>query len=123
MKEIGESLPGISVKDIVGATAVAAYSYMALVPIIQPPIMKFLTTKKERETVMSYTDQQVPQIVRIIFPFMIILLTAMVAPKAAPLLGMLAFGNLLRESGVVERLSQAAQNEVINITTIFIIVY
>ena len=114
---IANSLAG---DNLLGPIAVSAYSYMALVPIIQPPIMRFLTTKKERETVMSYTDQQVPQIVRIIFPFMIILLTAMVAPKAAPLLGMLAFGNLLRESGVVERLSQAAQNEIINITTILL---
>ncbi|MBH52271.1 MAG: glutaconyl-CoA decarboxylase subunit beta [Chloroflexi bacterium] len=114
---IANSLAG---DNLLGPIAVSAYSYMALVPIIQPPIMRFLTTKKERETVMSYTDQQIPQIVRIIFPFLIILLTAMVAPKAAPLLGMLAFGNLLRESGVVERLSQAAQNEIINITTILL---
>ena len=78
---IANSLAG---DNLLGPIAVSAYSYMALVPIIQPPIMRFLTTKKERETVMSYTDQQVPQIVRIIFPLMIILLTAMVAPKAAP---------------------------------------
>jgi oxaloacetate decarboxylase beta subunit len=107
-------------EELLGPIAVSAYSYMALVPIIQPPIMRFLTTKKERSTIMTYPDQPLPQIVRIIFPFMIILLTAMIAPKAAPLLGMLAFGNVLRESGVVERLSQAAQNELINITTIFL---
>jgi oxaloacetate decarboxylase beta subunit len=103
-----------------GPIAVSAYSYMALVPVIQPPIMRLLTTHKERRVQMAYTEKPVPLPVRVAFPFIIIVLTALVAPKAIPLLGMFAFGNLLRESGVVERLSQTAQNEMINLVTILL---
>ena len=105
--------------DLLGAIAVAAYSYMALVPLIQPPIMRLLTTKKERATVMQQL-RPVSRAERVLFPLMVLLLCAMLLPSAAPLIGMLTLGNLLRESGVVERLSKAAQNEIINIVTIFL---
>lgn len=110
----------LTTEDLWGPIAVSAYSYMAMVPLIQPPIMRLLTTQKERAVVMAYTDKPVPFPVRIAFPITIIVLTALVAPKAIPLLGMLAFGNLLRESGVVERLSNTAQNELINVVTILL---
>jgi oxaloacetate decarboxylase beta subunit len=105
--------------DLLGAIAVAAYSYMALVPIIQPPIMRALTTKQERAVVMQQL-RPVSRLERILFPFVVLLLCALLLPSAAPLIGMLTFGNLLRESGVVERLSRAAQNEIINIVTIML---
>jgi len=105
--------------DLLGAIAVAAYSYMALVPIIQPPIMRALTTEEERAVVMQQM-RPVSQLERILFPFVVLLLCALLLPSAAPLIGMLTFGNLLRESGVVERLSRAAQNEIINIVTIML---
>jgi len=105
--------------DLLGAIAVAAYSYMALVPIIQPPIMRALTTKKERAVVMQQL-RPVSRLERILFPFVVLLLCVLLLPSAAPLIGMLTFGNLLRESGVVERLSRAAQNEIINIVTIML---
>lgn len=105
--------------DLLGAIAVAAYSYMALVPIIQPPIMRALTTKKERAVVMQQL-RPVSRAERILFPFVVLILCALLLPSAAPLIGMLTFGNLLREAGVVERLSRAAQNEIINIVTIML---
>jgi len=105
--------------DLLGAIAIAAYSYMALVPIIQPPIMRALTTRQERAVVMQQL-RPVSQLERILFPFVVLLLCALLLPSAAPLIGMLTFGNLLRESGVVERLSRAAQNEIINIVTILL---
>ncbi|NBC48533.1 MAG: sodium ion-translocating decarboxylase subunit beta [Gammaproteobacteria bacterium] len=105
--------------DLLGAIAVAAYSYMALVPIIQPPIMRLLTTKQERVVVMQQL-RPVSRLERILFPFVVLLLCALLLPSAAPLIGMLTFGNLLRESGVVERLSRAAQNEIINAVTIML---
>lgn len=105
--------------DLLGAIAVAAYSYMALVPIIQPPIMRVLTTKKERGVVMQQL-RPVSRLERILFPFVVLALCGLLLPSAAPLIGMLMFGNLLRESGVVERLSRAAQNEIINIVTIML---
>jgi len=105
--------------DLLGAIAVAAYSYMALVPIIQPPIMRALTTKQERAVVMQQL-RPVSRLERILFPFVVLTLCALLLPSAAPLIGMLMFGNLLRESGVVERLSRAAQNEIINIVTIML---
>jgi len=105
--------------DLLGAIAVAAYSYMALVPIIQPPIMKLLTTEKERRVVMSQL-RPVGKLEKILFPFTVLLLCILFLPSAAPLIGMLMFGNLLREAGVVDRLSRAAQNEIINIVTIFL---
>jgi len=104
---------------LLGAIAVAAYSYMALVPIIQPPIMKLLTTEAERKIKMS-TLRPVSKLEKICFPILITLLCALLLPDAAPLIGMLMFGNLLRESGVTERLNQTAQNALINIVTIFL---
>ncbi len=105
--------------DLLGAIAVAAYSYMALVPIIQPPIMRALTTPEERSVVMSQL-RPVKKLEKILFPFTVLLLCILFLPSAAPLIGMFTFGNLLRESGVVDRLSKAAQNEIINIVTIFL---
>jgi oxaloacetate decarboxylase beta subunit len=105
--------------DLLGAIAVAAYSYMALVPIIQPPIMRLLTTQAERSVVMQQM-RHVNKLEKVLFPLAVLLLCILFLPSAAPLIGMLTFGNLLRESGVVERLSHAAQNEIINIVTIFL---
>ncbi len=105
--------------DLLGAIAVAAYSYMALVPIIQPPIMRLLTTEKERAVEMQQL-RHVSKMEKVLFPFTVLMLCVIFLPSAAPLIGMLTFGNLLRESGVVERLSHAAQNEIINIVTIFL---
>ncbi|MCW8944115.1 MAG: sodium ion-translocating decarboxylase subunit beta [Sedimenticola sp.] len=105
--------------DLLGAIAVAAYSYMALVPIIQPPIMRLLTTDKERNIVMSQL-RPVSRLEKILFPFTVLLLCILFLPSAAPLIGMLMFGNILKEVGVVDRLSRAAQNEIINIVTIFL---
>ncbi len=105
--------------DLMGAIAVAAYSYMAMVPLIQPPIMKALTTEEERKIVMTQL-RPVSRIERIFFPLTVLLLCILLLPTAAPLIGMLTFGNLLKECGVVERLSNAAQNELINIVTIFL---
>ena len=100
--------------------AVAAYSYMALVPVIQPPVMRLLTTKEERRIRMAYTSRPVSKRARILFPIVVTLASGLLVPLATPLISMLMFGNLLREAGVVERLSQAAQNELINIVTIFL---
>ncbi len=105
--------------DLLGAIAVAAYSYMALVPIIQPPIMRALTSEKERGIEMQQL-RHVSKLEKVLFPFTVLLLCILFLPSAAPLIGMLMFGNLLRESGVVERLSRAAQNEIINIVTIML---
>jgi oxaloacetate decarboxylase beta subunit len=105
--------------DLLGAIAVAAYSYMALVPIIQPPIMRALTSESERQVVMSQL-RPVSKMEKILFPLTVLLLCLLFLPSAAPLIGMLTFGNLLRESGVVDRLSKAAQNEIINAVTIIL---
>ena len=99
---------------------VAAYSYMALVPIIQPPIMRALTTEAERRVAMPIRAPKVSRRTRVLFPIVTILVVGLIAPKATPLIGTLMFGNLLRESGVLERLSQAAQNEMANIVTILL---
>ena len=99
---------------------VAAYSYMALVPIIQPPIMRALTTEVERRVVMPARVEKVSARTRVLFPIVTILVVGLIAPKATPLIGTLMFGNLLRESGVLERLSQTAQNEMANIVTILL---
>lgn len=104
---------------LLGAIAVAAYSYMALVPLIQPPIMKLLTTEAERKIEMVQL-REVSKAERIIFPLLLLLLVALLLPSAAPLLGMLCFGNLMRECGVVDRLSDTTQNALINIVTIFL---
>ena len=105
--------------DLLGAIAVAAYSYMALVPIIQPPIMRALTTETERQVEMAQL-RPVSKLEKILFPLTVLLLCLLFLPSAAPLIGMLTFGNLLRESGVVDRLSKAAQNEIINAVTIIL---
>ncbi|HIL43256.1 MAG TPA: sodium ion-translocating decarboxylase subunit beta [Gammaproteobacteria bacterium] len=105
--------------DLLGAIAVASYSYMALVPLIQPPIMRALTTEKERQIEMVQL-REVSTTEKIIFPIMLLMLVALLLPDAAPLLGMFAFGNLMKESGVVDRLSDTTQNSLINIVTIFL---
>lgn len=104
---------------LLGPIAVAAYSYMALVPIIQPPIMRALTTKKERMVVMEQL-RPVSKLEKILFPIIVTIIIALVLPDAAPLVGMLMLGNLMRESGVVSRISNTAQNELMNIITIFL---
>ncbi|KAA0012067.1 sodium ion-translocating decarboxylase subunit beta [Billgrantia pellis] len=105
--------------ELLGAIAVAAYAYMALVPLIQPPIMRLLTTQREREIAMTQL-RPVSKLEKIVFPVSLLLLVALFLPDAAPLLGMFCFGNLMRECGVVERLSDTAQNALINIVTIFL---
>ncbi len=110
---------GTLAPHLLGAIAVAAYSYMALVPLIQPPIMKALTTEAERKIEMVQL-REVSKTERIIFPLLLLLLVALLLPSAAPLLGMLCFGNLMRECGVVDRLSDTTQNALINIVTIFL---
>ena len=103
----------------VGTIALAAYTYMALVPIIQPPIMKALTTKKERSVVMGQL-RPVSKVEKLIFPILVTIVISLMVPSAAPLVGMLMFGNLLKESGVCDRLVKTAQNELMNIITIFL---
>ena len=105
--------------ELLGAIAVAAYSYMALVPVIQPPIMKALTTKKQREIQMTQL-REVSKREKIVFPLVILILCAIFLPDACPLLGALTFGNLCKECGVVDRLSDTMQNALINIVTIFL---
>lgn len=105
--------------QLLGAIAVAAYSYMALVPLIQPPIMRALTTEQERAIEMQQL-RTVSNTEKIVFPLLLLLLTAFLLPSAAPLVGMFCLGNLMNACGVVERLSKAAQNELINIVTIFL---
>ena len=104
---------------LLGSIAIAAYSYMALVPIIQPPIMKALTTKKERMVVMEQL-RPVSKLEKIMFPIIVVILIAILLPDAAPLVGMLMLGNLFKESGVVDRIAKAAQHELMNIITIFL---
>ena len=105
--------------DLLPAIAIAAYSYMALIPLIQPPIMRALTTKKEREAKMDQL-RFVSKTERVIFPIAVTIFTCLLLPAVAPLIGMLMLGNLFRESGVVDRISSTAQNELINIVTIFL---
>ena len=105
--------------ELLGAIAIAAYSYMALVPIIQPPIMKALTNEEERKIVMVQL-REVSQTERIVFPLLLLLLVAFLLPSAAPLLGMFCFGNLMRECGVVDRLADTTRNALINIVTIML---
>ncbi|HEY9190365.1 MAG TPA: sodium ion-translocating decarboxylase subunit beta [Sulfurovum sp.] len=105
--------------ELLGAIAVAAYSYMALVPVIQPPIMKALTTVEERRIVMKST-RKVHRLEKLIFPLIVIMMIALILPDAAPLMGAFAFGNFAKESGVVDRLSNEMQNSLINIVTIFL---
>ena len=105
--------------ELLGAIAVAAYSYMALVPVIQPPVMKALTTEEERRIVMPRL-RKVNRREKLIFPLLILMLSAMILPEATPLIGAFAFGNFAKESGVVDRLSKEMQNSLINIVTIFL---
>ncbi|GAL10454.1 oxaloacetate decarboxylase beta chain [Vibrio astriarenae] len=105
--------------DLLGAIAVAAYSYMALVPIIQPPIMKALTNEEERKIKMAQL-RHVSKGEKILFPMAVLVMTILFLPSATPLVGMFCLGNLMREAGVVDRLSKTAQNELINIVTIFL---
>ena len=105
---------------LLGAIAVTAYSYMSLVPIIQPPVMRIMTTQAERTVHMPYTQRPVSRPVRILFPIVVTVIISLIAPVASPLIATLMFGNLMRESGVVERLTKAAQNEIINIATVFL---
>lgn len=105
--------------QLLGPIAVAAYSYMALVPVIQPPIMRALTTKKERNVVMHQL-RVVSKLEKIIFPILVTLVVSLLIPSATPLVGMLMLGNLMKESGVVDRLVKTAQNELMNIVTIFL---
>lgn len=110
---------GILAPELLGAIAVSAYAYMALVPLIQPPIMRALTTQKERQIVMSQL-RVVSRREKILFPLVLLILVALVIPSAAPLLGMFCFGNLMKECGVVDRLTKTAQNAMINIVTILL---
>ena len=112
-------LAGKLAPELLGAIAVAAYSYMALVPVIQPPIMRLCTPKKQRAIQMQQL-REVSKREKIIFPIMVIVLTALFIPLAIPLIGMLMFGNLLKESGVADRLAKGASNEMMNIVTIFL---
>jgi len=105
--------------DLLPAIAIAAYSYMALIPLIQPPLMRLLTTKKEREVKMEQL-REVSKLEKICFPIIVTIICVLLLPSVAPLIGMLMLGNLFRESGVVERLSSTAQNALINIVTIFL---
>jgi sodium ion-translocating decarboxylase beta subunit len=110
---------GTTVKNLIGPIAIAAYSYMALVPVIQPPIMKLLTSKKERKIRMK-PPRAVTKLEKIMFPVIGLLLTTFISPSALPLLGMLFFGNILKESGVTERLANTARNSLIDIVTILL---
>ena len=105
--------------ELLGAIAIAAYSYMALIPIIQPPFMKLLTTKKERSIVMTNL-RSVSKVEKVIFPIIVTIVVVLIVPDAAPLIGFLMLGNLLNVSGVTDRLSKTAQNELMNIVTIFL---
>ena len=106
--------------ELLAPIAVAAYSYMSLVPIIQPPLMKLLTTKEERLIRMEYAPRPISQRARILFPVVVTVAVGLLVPDAVPLISMLMLGNLMRESGVVDRLNKASQNEIANIATLFL---
>jgi oxaloacetate decarboxylase beta subunit len=106
--------------ELLAPIAVAAYSYMSLIPITQPPLMKLLTTKKERMIQMEYTPKPISQKTLVFFPILLTLVVGLLVPEATPLIAMLMLGNLLKISGVVDRLSKSAQNEIINIATLFL---
>jgi carboxybiotin decarboxylase len=105
---------------LLGPIAVAAYSYMSLVPIIQPPVMRLLTTEAERKVRMPYTQRPVSRLARVLFPILVTIVVSLIAPVASPLIAALMFGNLMRESEVVDRLAKSAENEIANVTTIFL---
>ncbi len=111
---------GILAPHMVGPITVAAYSYMSLVPIIMPPVMRLLTTKKERAIRMPYSSREISQRTRIIFPILVTVVVGTLVPFATPLIGALMLGNLLRESKVVERLTNASANELANVVTLFL---
>lgn len=106
--------------ELLGPVSVAAYSYMSLVPIIQPPIMKVLTTKKEKTIKMQPVVGEVPKSVKVLFPIVVTVFTGLIAPKGLPLMGMIMLGNFMRESGVVSRLTKASENEIANVVTLFL---
>jgi len=106
--------------ELLGPISVAAYSYMSLVPLIQPPVIRALTTRKERRIHMVYHESSAPKWLKVIFPIAVTMIAGFVAPISVPLIGSLMFGNLIRESGVLERLSQAAQNELANLVTLLL---
>ncbi len=120
MREIGNNLPLYEMSDIVGATAVAAYSYMALVPIIQPPLIRLFTTRNERKIKMDYSGKKISKRTKILFPILTIIIVSILVPDASPLISIMMFGNILRESGVVDRLAKTAQNELMNIVIILL---
>ncbi|MFA7463783.1 MAG: sodium ion-translocating decarboxylase subunit beta [Syntrophales bacterium] len=105
---------------LLGAVSVAAYSYMSLVPLIQPPIMRLLTSDRERKIVMKYEGKKVSKTLKIVFPIAATIVTCLIAPKGTPLMGMIMLGNLLRESGVVSRLTKSAENEIANVVTLLL---
>ena len=105
---------------MLGVISVVAYSYMSLVPIIQPPIMRLLTTREERMTKMEYAPRPVSRLALVLFPIIVTIAVGILVPKAAPLIASLMLGNLLKESGVVQRLSRSAENEIINVSTLFL---
>ena len=105
-------------KDYMGPISVAAYSYMALVPVIQPPVIKALTTREERMIRMDYQEERCSKVTLILFPVIVTVVAGILVPMSAPLVGSLMFGNLIRECGVLERLSKTAQNELANLVTI-----
>lgn len=107
-------------REWLGPISVAAYSYMSLVPVIQPPVIRLLTTQKERRIRMPYKDVKVSKTVLVVFPIAITIVAGIVAPISVPLVGLLMFGNLIREAGVLERLSKAAQNELANLVTLLL---
>ncbi len=106
--------------ELLAPIAVAAYSYMSLIPIIQPPLMRLLTTKRERLVKMEYTPKPISQKTLVVFPIILTLVVGLLVPEATPLISMLMLGNLLKVSGVVERLSKSVQNEIINVATLFL---
>jgi sodium ion-translocating decarboxylase beta subunit len=106
--------------QLLGAVSVAAYSYMSLVPIIQPPIMRVLTTQRERALRMGIVRKTVSKRTRLLFPLVVTAVTGLIAPKGLPLMGMIMLGNFMRESGVVERLTRASENEIANVVTLFL---
>lgn len=105
---------------LLGAVSVAAYSYMALVPLIQPPIMHILTTDRERKIKMEYPQKSVSPTLKILFPIVVTIVTCLIAPMGTPLMGMIMLGNLMRESGVVSRLTKASENEIANVVTLLL---
>jgi sodium ion-translocating decarboxylase beta subunit len=105
---------------LLGAVSVAAYSYMALVPLIQPPIMRLLTTEREKRIVMPYPTKSVSRNLKIVFPVAVTVISCLIAPLGTPLMGMLMLGNLMKESGVVSRLTKASENELANVVTLLL---